>query len=94
MNYYIDFDHTLFDTPKLTERMLKKLVDSSGLEIMEECKKLFNREHIYNIYELVKYISDKYVLDSSTLISAINNEIYNCRDLVFVQETSGVKCVN
>ena len=27
MNYYIDFDHTLFDTPKLTKRMLQSIVD-------------------------------------------------------------------
>ena len=86
MNYYIDFDHTLFDTPKLTERMLKSIVDFSKLDILEECKSMFNREHIYNIYELAKYFANKYNLNESSLISAINNEIYNCRNLVFISK--------
>ena len=88
MNYYIDFDHTLFDTPKLTERMLQAIVDFSGLDIMEECKSMFNREHIYNIYELAKYFADKYNLEESSLIYAVNDVIYNCRDLVFIDGLS------
>lgn len=83
MNYYIDFDHTLFNTPKLTERMLKAIVDTSKMDIMLECKVMFNREHIYNIYELAEYIANKYTLDTSSLIFAINAQIYNCSDLVF-----------
>lgn len=88
MNYYIDFDHTLFDTPKLTERMLQTIVDFSKMDIMQECKSMFTREHIYNIYELAKYFASKYKLDTISLISAINNQIYNCSDLVFVDGLS------
>ncbi|MCI9064117.1 MAG: HAD family hydrolase [Clostridia bacterium] len=83
MNYYIDFDQTLFDTPKLTERMLQALVDASEMDIMEECKKMFNRENIYNIYKLIKYFADKYNLSEEKLKIAVNSRIYNCSDLVY-----------
>ena len=88
MNYYIDFDHTLFDTPKLTQRMLQAIVDTSKMDIMDECKLMFNREHIYNIYELAEYFADKYNLDKFSLISAIDNEINHSMDLVFVDGLS------
>ena len=83
MNYYIDFDHTLFDSQKITKRMLQAIVDASKMDIMEECNSMFNREHIYNIYELAKYFADKYNLDKQTLLLAVENEINNCSDLVF-----------
>ena len=88
LNYYIDFDNTLFDTPKLTQRMLEAIVNTSKLDIMDECKKMFNREHIYNIYELAKYFSDKYDLNKFELIQAINNEINHCSDLIFIDSLS------
>lgn len=88
MNYYIDFDHTLFDTPKLTQRMLQAIVDTSKMDIMDECNLMFNREHIYNIYELAEYFADKYNLDKFSLISAIDNEINHSMDLVFVDGLS------
>lgn len=91
MNYYIDFDHTLFDTPKLTERMLKAIVDTSKIDIMEECKSMFNREHIYNIYDLATYFSDKYSLNKLELISAVDEKIRHCADLVFSDSLSFIK---
>ena len=83
MNYYIDFDHTLFNTPKITEKMLQAIVNVSKLDIMDECKSMFNRNSIYNIYDLAKYFANKYNLNENTLIYAINDAIYNCKDLVF-----------
>ena len=83
MNYYIDFDHTLFDTQKLTERMLQTIVEFCGLDIMDECESMFNRDNIYNIYELGKYFANKYNLDECGIINAINSAIFNCSDLVF-----------
>ena len=83
MNYYIDFDHTLFDTPKLTERMLKTISESSKNDIIEECREMFNREHIYNIYELAKYFSEKYNLNEKSILRKLDDIIYNCDDLVF-----------
>ena len=81
MNYYIDFDNTLYNTPLLTNRMLNSIVASikektnlNSEDLYEECKGMFNREHIYNIYELAKYFSQ---------INNLNNIILNGNDLVF-----------
>lgn len=90
MNYYIDFDNTLYNTTLLTNRMLNSIVSSvrekinlNSEDLYEECKKMFNREHIYNIYELAKYFSDKYNLDYSIIKNNLNNIILNGNDLVF-----------
>ena len=90
MNYYIDFDNTLYNTPLLTNKMLNSIVNSikektnlNSEDLFQECKSMFNREHIYNIYELAKYFSDKYKLDSFTVINNLNNIILDGSDLVF-----------
>ena len=90
MNYYIDFDNTLYNTPLLTNKMLNSIVNSikektnlNSEDLFQECKSMFNREHIYNIYELAKYFSDKYNLDSFTVINNLNNIILDGSDLVF-----------
>lgn len=90
MNYYIDFDNTLYNTPLLTNKMLNSIVNSikektnlNSEDLFQECKSMFNREHIYNIYELAKYFSDKYKLDSFTVIHNLNNIILDGSDLVF-----------
>ena len=90
MNYYIDFDNTLYNTPLLTNKMLNSIVNSikektdlNSKDLYQECKGMFNREHIYNIYELAKYFSDKYNLDCSIVINNLNNIILDGSDLVF-----------
>lgn len=90
MNYYIDFDNTLYNTPLLTHKMLSSIVtcikEKNNLdteELYKECKSMFNREKIYNIYELCKYFSKKYNLDVSYVIQNINSVILNGYDLVF-----------
>ena len=66
MNYYIDFDNTLYNTPLLKDAMLdaisseiasEKKLDNT--EILKQCSLMFNRENIYDIYELAKYFSNK-----------------------------------
>ena len=90
MNYYIDFDNTLYNTPLLTHKMLNSIAESinkqtniNSADLYEECKSMFNREHIYNIYELAKYFANKYKLDDTTVINNLNNIILNGSDLVF-----------
>ena len=83
MNYYIDFDHTLFDTPKLTQKMLEAIAYTSKLDILDECKSMFNRDNIYNIYKLVTYFSKKYNLNENLIQQAVDKEINKSRDLVF-----------
>ena len=59
MNFFIDFDHTLYNTPLLTQDMLKALASyisaSSGQDynyIFETLKEKFKRgtNNIYDIY--------------------------------------------
>ena len=92
MDIYLDFDHTLYNPITLTGEMLSaiggKIVDCSDKkidndEIMIELKGMFNREHIYNIYELARYFGEKYEIDSAILIDAVNKVIYNCSKNVF-----------
>lgn len=90
MNYYIDFDNTLYNTPALKERMLNSIVDSINkqnnfpkIELYNECKSLFNKDNIYNIYELAKYFSNKYNVDLSLVIKDLNSTILYSSDLVY-----------
>lgn len=90
MNYYIDFDNTLYNTPLLTHKMLSSIVASikeknnlDTEDLYQECKSMFNREKTYNIYELCNYFSEKYNLDASYVIENINSVILNGYDLVF-----------
>lgn len=90
MNYYIDFDNTLYNTPKLTERMINSIIDSMVEQkrldkkiLYKECKSNFNKENIYNIYILAEQLATKYGLDLSPIISNLNSVILNGNDLVF-----------
>lgn len=92
MDIYLDFDHTLYNPITLTDEMLlaicEKIVDYSKekldkSELMLELKGMFNREHIYNIYELARYFGEKYSVNSDLLIESVNKVIYNCSKNVF-----------
>lgn len=91
MNYYIDFDNTMFDTPKLTKAMLTTLTNEiiskhsnkDFEETYNECKSLFNREHFYNIYDLVNHFSKEYDLKEQDVIGKINIIICNTEDFVY-----------
>lgn len=91
MKYYIDFDNTLFDTPKLTEKLLTCICNDiltyhnelSFEELYTECVELFNREHCYNIFELAKYFSSKYNLDAITLIRNLGSIMLDTSEFVY-----------
>ncbi len=91
MNYYIDFDSTLYNTSGLVEKMLKALAKEmnrqnsklNAEQMYLEEKKLFNRDGIYNIFELCKYFAIQYGLNAEDLISAVNGAINNGKDLVY-----------
>lgn len=90
MNYYIDFDHTLYNTRGLTIKMLESIVSSikeqkdlNEDELLAECKAMYNRENIYDIYELINYFSKKYDLETLPIVNNLNDTILNRKDLVF-----------
>ncbi|MBE5758012.1 MAG: hypothetical protein E7345_03685 [Clostridiales bacterium] len=91
MNYYIDFDSTLYNTSELVNKMLSALATAinkqnpnlKAEDMLPEEKALFNSKGIYNIFRLCEFFADKYSLDASLLIDAVNNSINNGQDLVY-----------
>lgn len=74
-NWYIDFDSTLYDTTRLTADMLETIAihidETRKEEILQELKSLFNRDNIYNIFELCDFFENKYSLPSKTLSNPV-----------------------
>lgn len=90
MIYYIDFDHTLYNPKSLTYDMLSKIASQISKEknlnfenIFEECKSMFNRKNIYNIYKLCDYFAQKYSVNSALLKEEVNTAIQNGEKNVF-----------
>ena len=91
MNYYIDFDNTMYNPGKLLNRMYKAIANEiinqneelNKEGIIEECKNKFGKENITDIYELAKYFANQHNSNLNSIIKAINAEILNSNDLVF-----------
>ena len=90
MNIYIDFDHTLYNAINITRDLLQAvsltILEKKALnkdELDAELKGMFNREHIYNIYELSRYFGNKYDVDSEKIIKNVNKVIYDGAKNVF-----------
>ena len=89
MNYYIDFDNTLYETAKLTSLIIDNIASSiskntqvDSQEVLEEIKENFNSTYD-NIYNFTINICKKYKIDSQETISSIENIIKNGRNIVF-----------
>lgn len=89
MNYYIDFDNTLYETAKLTSLMLgsisKRISEKTGKDanvLFEEAKANFNST-LDNIFTFAESMSKKYQADSEFVVSGVNSVIDNGQDLVF-----------
>lgn len=91
MNIYIDFDHTLYNAINITADMLNaisttiinKKTDLQKQNLDTELAEMFNREHIYNIYDLSRYFGKKYDVDSKELIESVNKVINDGAKNVF-----------
>ena len=89
MNYYIDFDNTLYETAKLTALMLgsisKGISEKTGKDanlLFEEAKANFNST-LDNIFTFAEGMSKKYQVDSNFVVSGVNEVIDNGQNLVF-----------
>lgn len=101
MNFYIDFDNTMYETSRLSKDMLmeisnaivskhsEKNIDETYIEV----KKMFNRENIYNIYNLARFFAEKYNFDSKEIISSIENIILDGKKYVFEDTINFLKKV-
>ena len=98
MNYYLDFDNTLYETSRLSNDMLKglayeisKKTSTSENDIFDELKSMFNRENIYNIYKLAKYFAKKYNIEESVLIDKVEGIILDGKKYVYNDVISFLK---
>lgn len=87
MNYYIDFDNTLYNTNLLKEKMLNSIAEiaknQQNIDILQECNLLFTNDHIYDIYKLADYICNKYNLNLQQVLKTLDNVILNGSDFTF-----------
>lgn len=98
MNYYLDFDNTLYETSRLSNDMLNGLADEiskktsiSENDIFDELKSMFNRENIYNIYKLAKFFAKKYNIEESVLIDKVEGIILDGKKYVYNDVISFLK---
>lgn len=92
MDIFIDFDHTLYNTPLLTADMLSALatyisnVSNTKFDnILKALQNKFKRgkNNIYDIYELIKYFSNQYNYSVADATLIINNVIANGQKYLF-----------
>lgn len=92
MNFFIDFDHTLYNTPLLTEDMLNALASyiseknsQNYVNILETLKNKFKRgsNNIYDIYKLIEYFSNQYNYNIDEATHIINDVISNGKQYLF-----------
>ena len=90
MNYFIDFDHTLYNTNLITESLLINLSEfiaknsnNDYTNVLKNLKSKFQRGQIYDIYALVSYFSKKYNFNESDAVSLINQTLLNGQKFVF-----------
>ncbi len=89
MNYYIDFDNTIYETAKLTKSMLDTIVNkisehgNVNLEkLVQETKNNFNSTSD-NIFEFATKMAEKYNVNAVELNKSIKNIIDDGKKFVF-----------
>ena len=90
MNYYIDFDNTLYNTSKLTKDIFYSIASFIAKEknlnkdmLFKECFTNFSNEHLTDIYKFSTDFSHKYNIDGNMVINIINKIISNGDIYVF-----------
>lgn len=93
MNYVIDFDHTLYNTPLLTRDMLialasyiSKTSNDNYDDILKALISKFKRgaSNIYDIYDLIAYFSQNiYHYDEKEATSIVDKVIFNGQKYLF-----------
>lgn len=85
MNYYLDFDYTLFDTYKFREELYKILekngLDRTYLAITPEMKT--NGQKLLNIKELFKSLSETKNISLNNFFQPLEDLYARCDELVY-----------
>ena len=89
MNYYIDFDNTLYETAKLTSLMIAAIGNKIGEltkrdaePIIQDAKDNFNST-LDNIFTHAEKMGKKYNVDSDVVVDAVNSVVDNGKQIVF-----------
>lgn len=89
MNYYLDFDNTLYETAKLTTLMIEaiasKISSEKGKnfnEILIETKENFNST-TDNIFSYAEKMAKKYEINPQETVESVNNILENGEKIVF-----------
>lgn len=89
MNYYFDFDNTIYETAKLTDLMLcsisKTISENSNQEyeeLIKYVKENFNST-VDNIFSFSSKVAEKFEVNSEILLNAVNKVVNNGRNIVF-----------
>lgn len=92
MDYLIDFDHTLYNTPQLTKDMLIALAIYIAKNSNDSYETILNRltakfkrgaTNIYDIYDLIAYFSKQYGFDEKDATTTVNQVIFNGQKYLF-----------
>lgn len=93
MNFFVDFDHTLYNTPLLTRDMLNTLAtyisqksNDNFEHILNTLTQKFKRgtTNIYDIYQLIEYFSqNQYYYDIAEATSLVNQVIFHGKKYLF-----------
>ena len=92
MNFFIDFDHTLYNTPLLTKGMLTSLAhyisttsnkDYEYILINLQDKFKRGTNNIYDIYKLIEYYGNIYNYDINRATEIINSVISKGKQYLF-----------
>lgn len=89
MNYYFDFDNTLYETAKLTEVMLNAIVNSiynktgKNLENLKKYAKENFNSTTGNIFNFAEEMAEKFKSDKNKVLEDLNNAIYSGESIVF-----------
>lgn len=89
MNYYIDFDNTLYETAKLTALMIETIGEKIGEltskapePIIQDVKDNFNST-LDNIFTHAEKMGKKYNVDEKIIVDSVNDVIENGKENVF-----------
>ena len=92
MNFFIDFDHTLYNTPLLTNDMLNALTAYICKNTNEDQENMFQllkdkfkrgTNNIYDIYKLIEYFGNQYKYDINKATEIVNKVIANGQSYLF-----------
>ncbi len=92
MNFFIDFDHTLYNTPLLTNDMLNALTAYICKNTNEDQENMFQllkdkfkrgTNNIYDIYKLIEYFGNQYKYDINKATEIVNKVISNGQSYLF-----------